>query len=49
MLDKVKTFLHANKGKIVLGVTFLVGGLAAVGVHLPQPVVDIVTSVVGGF
>jgi hypothetical protein len=37
-------FLKANKGKIALGVVFVLGGLKAIGVEVPSFVTDLITA-----
>lgn len=44
-MTKVFDFVKANKGKITLGVVFVLGGLKAVGYEVPEFVVDALKAV----
>jgi hypothetical protein len=48
MIGKIKGFLGGNKGKILLVIAFIVGGLQAVGVNVPEAVISTLNGLVGG-
>ena len=45
-MEKLTAFWTAHKGKIKLVSAFILGGLAAVGYGVPEPIVNLINSLV---
>lgn len=46
MLEKFTAFWTAHKGKVKLVVAFVLGGAAAIGYVVPEPIVHLINSLV---
>lgn len=46
MMEKISTFWTAHKGKVKVVAAFILGGLAAIGYGVPEPIHQLINTLV---